>query len=417
MTTAQLSEELISAKQAGRGHLVERSWSHQLAGLGGRKARQGLSYEAYIPSLIAEEDPLISTEIAAAQGNAEVAVRDLNEKPPDLGNLETLARQLLRAESVASSRIEGLILSHRRLAKAAFEPGHDVTVESVLRNIAALDRAVALATDADELRTEHVVEVHRELFTGTRDEHLAGLIRTEQNWIGGDASSPRNAEFVPPPHEYVPTLLDDLVEFLNREDMPAVIQAAIAHVQFETIHPFVDGNGRVGRALVLAVLKRRGLAPYYLPPVSLSLAGRADRYVAGLTSWRMNAESNDWLLVFSDAVWSAATGARDFAGAVADLQKEWTRRAGEPRRDSAPLRLIESLPAHPVINVQTAAELLGVTNEAARLAVTRLEEAGVLNQITIGRRNRAWETIGLFDLLDRFERDLGPAGRTSHPTH
>ncbi len=417
MSIAQLSEELTSALQAGRGHLVERSWSPQLAGLGGRRARQGLPYEAYVPSLISDQDPLISTEIAAGQGNAEAAVRELNENPPNLGDLETLARQLLRAESVASSRIEGLILSHRRLAKAAFAPGHDVTAQSVLRNIAALDRAVALATEADELRPEHIIEVHRELFAGTRDEHLGGLIRTEQNWIGGDASSPRNAEFVPPPHEYVSTLLGDLAEFLNREDMPAVIQAAIAHVQFETIHPFVDGNGRVGRALILTILRRRGLAPYYLPPVSLALAGRADRYVAGLTSWRMNAESNDWLLVFSDALWRAANGARDFAGAVAELQKEWAVRAGEPRRDSAPLRLIESLPSHPVINVQTAAKLLGVTNEAARLAITRLEEARVLRQVTIGRRNRAWETVGLFDLLDRFERELGPTGRTPHPTH
>lgn len=417
MNTTQLPDELTSAPLAGRGHLVERRWTPQLAGLGGRRARQGFSYNSYVPTPIADQDPLISTEIAAAQGNAEAAVRDLNEDPPARRNLETLARQLLRAESVASSRIEGLILSHRRLAQAAFAPTHDLTAQSVLRNIAALDRAVAFATEAQEIRTEHIIEVHRELFAGTRDEHLGGLIRTEQNWIGGDASSPRNAEFVPPPPEGVPTLMDDLAEFLNREDMPAVIQAAIAHVQFETIHPFVDGNGRVGRALILAILRRRGLAPHYLPPVSLALAGRADRYVAGLMSWRMDADSNDWLVVFSDAVWRAASGAGDFAEAVAGLQRQWVVSAGEPRRGSAPLRLIELLPSHPVINVQTAVGLLGVSDEAARLAIRRLEEAGVLRQVTVGRRNRAWETIGLFDLLDRFERDLGPAGRTPRPTH
>jgi Fic family protein len=130
----------------------------------------------------------------------------------------------------------------------------------------------------------------------------------------------------------------------------------------------------------------------------------------------MNAESNDWLLVFSDAVWRAASGAREFARAVEELQSEWTLSAAKPRRDSAPRRLIELLPSHPVINVQTAAKLLGVTDEAARLAITRLGNAGVLRQVTIGKRNRAWETVGLFDLLDRFERDLGPATRTPHPT-
>jgi len=101
------------------------------------------------------------------------------------------------------------------------------------------------------------------------------VIRSEQNWIGGAASSPRDAEFVPPPPELVPDLLDDLCAFCNREDVPASVQAGIAHAQFETIHPFADGNGRVGRALIHVVLRRRALAPRYVPPVSLVLAADA----------------------------------------------------------------------------------------------------------------------------------------------
>jgi Fic family protein len=309
------------------------------------------------------------------------------------------------------------VLSHRRLARAAFSPDHDLNAQSVLGNIAALERGIALAGDGDDLTPEHILEVHRELFAGTRDEHLGGVLRIEQNWIGGDASSPRNAEFIPPPPEYVRPLLDDLCDFLNRDDLPAVIQAAIAHVQFETIHPFADGNGRVGRALVLVVLNRRHVATRYFPPVSLVLAASADRYIAGLTSWRLDAGSEDWLLLFSDAVWRAATGARDFAEAVAGLQRDWIERAGNPRSGSAPLRLIEILPSRPVIDVQTAAGLLDISGEAARLAILRLENAGVLRQFTLGRRNRAWETVGLFDLLDRFERELGPGSRAPHPTH
>jgi Fic family protein len=403
--------------QSRRGHLVARRWEARPGALGGRSARRGFSYQAYVPAAIADDDFLLGSHIAAAAANAEHACRELNENPPALTNLEALARQLLRAESVASSRIEGLVLSHRRLARAAFsEDARDLTAQGVLANIAALERAVALASDVDEFRRDHLLEVHRLLFAGTRDDHLGGLLREEQNWIGGGASSPRDAEFIPPPHELVAELLDDLCAFCNREDVPAVIQAAIAHAQFETIHPFHDGNGRVGRALTLAVLRRRGLAPRYLPPVSLALAGEADRYVAGLTSWR-NGDEEDWYTVFADAVYLSSKGARVFADHVAELQRRWIEQAGNPRRGSGPLRLIAVLPSQPIINVKTAVQLLGGTEERARQAILRLEAAGVLRQTAVGRRNRAWECVGLFDLLDRFERELGPAARAPRRTH
>lgn len=403
-------------EQSRRGRLVERRWDARPGALGGRQARRGFTYHAYVPAAIADDDFLLGSHIAAAAANAEQACRELNDDPPALASLETLACQLLRAESVASSRLEGLVLSHRRLAKAAFSAdGRDLTAQGVLANIAALERAVALASEVDAFTREHLLEIHRLLFAGTRDEHRGGLVREEENWIGGAASSPRNAEFIPPPHELVPELLDDLCAFSNREDIPAVIQAAIAHAQFETIHPFHDGNGRVGRALILSILRRRGLAPRYLPPVSLALAGEADRYVAGLTSWQ-NGHEEDWYTVFVDAVFQASTGACAFASDVAELQSRWTRQAGNPRRNSGPLRLIELLPSQPIVNVKTAAQLLGGTDERARQAILRLEQAGVLRQTAVGRRNRAWECVGLFDLLDRFERALGPAARAPGPT-
>jgi Fic family protein len=399
-----------------RGRLIDRRWDARPGALGGRSAKRGFTYQAYLPAEIADDDFLLSSHVAAAAANAEQACRNLNEDPPALVNLESLARQLLRAESVASSRIEGLILSHRRLAKAAFSPdARDLTAQGVLANIAALERAVALASEVEELTRNNLLEVHRVLFAGGRDAHLGGLLREEQNWIGGVASSPRSAEFVPPPHELVPELLDDLCAFSNRGDIPAVIQSAIAHAQFETIHPFHDGNGRVGRALILIILRRRRIAPRYLPPVSLALAGEADRYIAGLTSWR-NGDEDDWYTVFADALYRASAGARAFAGHVAALQHSWIEQAGNPRRNSGPLRLIELLPSQPILNVKVAAQLLGGTEERARQVLLRLEHAGVLRQTTVGRRNRAWECVGLFDLLDRFERDLGLAARAPRPT-
>src|SRR6266508_1830797 len=160
-------------KQSDRGRLVERRWEARPEALGGRAAKRGFTYRAYVPAAIADDDFLLRSHIAAAAANAEQACRQLNEDPPALADLEALARQLLRAESVASSRIEGLVLSHRRLAKAAFSSdSRDLTAQGVLANIAALERAVALAGDVEELAREHLLEVHRVLFAGTRDEHF-----------------------------------------------------------------------------------------------------------------------------------------------------------------------------------------------------------------------------------------------------
>ena len=399
-----------------RGNHVRRQWRAQMDALGGRRARQPFTYHAYVPVEIADEDFLLSSQIAAAAANAEQATRYLNDDPPGQLDFEALARQLLRAESVASSRIEGLILSHRRLAKAEFGEGRDITAQGVLSNIRALERAVDIAAETEEFKVDHLVDVHRTLLEGTRDEHVGGLIRTEQNWIGGDATSPRNAEFIPPPPELVNGLLDDLCVFLNRDDIPAVIHAGIAHVQFETIHPFLDGNGRVGRAIILAVLRRRGIAPRYLPPVSLALASDADRYVSGLGSFR-HGDPNDWHHVFIDAVFVAAIGAREFAQRVTDLQEQWIKDAGDPRAGSGARRLIQLLPSHPIINVKVAAELLGGSTEQARLAVNRLDAGGVIRPTSVGKRNRALESVGLFALLDQFERDIGPAHRTPRDTN
>src|SRR5207244_5463632 len=153
-------------------------WEARPEALGGRSARRGFIYSAYVPEAIADDDFLLSSHVAAAAANAEKACLDLNEDPPALVNLEALARQLLRAESVASSRIEGLVLSHRRLAKAAFSAdARDLTAQGVLANIAALERAVALASEVDEFTRADLLEVHRVLFAGTRDAHLGGLVR------------------------------------------------------------------------------------------------------------------------------------------------------------------------------------------------------------------------------------------------
>ena len=146
--------------------------------------------------------------------------------------------------------------------------------------------AIRSIRPGDPITVDDLLRFHRRLLAGGRLDAHAGVIRSEQNWIGGSSYNPCSAAFVPPPPELVHDLLEDLCAFCNGDAVPAVAQAAIAHAQFETIHPFADGNGRTGRALIHLVLRRRGLATRVLPPVSLVLATWSDDYVAGLQATR-----------------------------------------------------------------------------------------------------------------------------------
>ena len=192
---------------------------------------------------------------------------------------------------MASSRIEGLAVGGRRLlrADAVRQLGvevRNVTAAEILANIDAMVWGVASVAPGGPITTDALLEVHRRLLAGSPIEQHGGSLRSAQNWIGGSGYNPCSAEFVPPPPDAMPALLGDLLAFCNDDGLPALAQAAIAHAQFETIHPFVDGNGRTRRALIHLVLRRRGMAAYFLPSVSLILTTWADEHVAGLTATR-----------------------------------------------------------------------------------------------------------------------------------
>jgi Fic family protein len=274
---------------------------------------------------------------------------------------------------------------------------------------------------------DRLLAFHRRLLADTRLAQHGGKIRTQQNWIGGSAYNPCSAEFIPPPPESVPGLLDDLCQFCNDDALPAVAQAAIAHSQFETIHPFIDGNGRTGRALIHLVLRRRGLATRVLPPISLVLATWASDYVAGLeaTRYRGPASSraahdglNLWIARFAAATRRAVGDASDFETRTRSIQDEWRSALGPVRANSAADLLIRALPGAPLISVNSAATLMGRSFAAANNAIARLAASGILRQVSVGRRNRAFEAPAMIDAFTDLERRLAsPEGntRTSEP--
>ena len=393
-----------------------RSWPADPAAPGGRAERRAFRYRAFVPDRIATVQIALPSSVAAAVSSAERAVDALNRDPPRLASLEVLARRLLRSEAVASSRIEGLVLSQRRLASAEAEEteARDETVSSVMGNVAAMEEAVALGSGARPLRLSDVLALHRVLLLATTTPQIAGELRERQNWIGGNAYNPGRADFVPPPPEFVKELMGDLVAFVNRTDLPPVVQAAVAHAQFETIHPFADGNGRVGRALIHVVLRRRGLAPRYVPLLSLVLAADAKAYVAGLTAFRDD-RATDWILLFAQALEQAAAKADELALRLADLQERWRERAGRPRRHSSAEALIVEFPAHPIVTVATAQKFLGRSKQAVNEAIAALTNKGILHPITLAKRNRAWEARELFELINDVERELATPSDEGEP--
>lgn len=389
-----------------------------------RRERSGCEYSAYLPDPLVGRDWLIAGDVAASIGRAEASVQAFETGASKLSDTEGIARLLLRAEAVASSRIEGLEAGPRRVLRAeaavsAGEPPLDVGAEEILGNIRAMQRATGDEfVFANELTVDMLRAIHRELLAGTRYDSIGGVVRTEQNWIGGNGYNPCGAVFVPPPAEVVETLLDDLCRFCSGDSLPPLAQAAIAHAQFETIHPFADGNGRTGRALIHLVLKRRGLTAHFVPPVSLVLATWSRQYVDGLTRYRHvgdwgSSEAyegvNQWLGLFAEATSRAMDDVAAYEQQVDALQAEWRERVGPVRAGSAVELVLQVLPQAPVLSVRSAVQLIGRSFEATNQAVGRLVAAGVLQAVKVGRRNRAFEAPELIDAFIGLERGLASA--------
>jgi Fic family protein len=286
------------------------------------------------------------------------------------------------------------------------------TALEVIANIDAMQLAIEKATSDEAFDVEQIVDIHRALLERATNSHIAGKIRRVQNWIGGNDYNPCGADFVPPPPEDVDWLLNDLCRFCEQDRLAPLVQAAIAHAQFETIHPFDDGNGRTGRALVQVILRRRRLAPSFVPPISVVLAANRDQYIAGLTAYRQG-RIDAWLEVFGVATARAASLARHYLGEVESLKETWRTQVRESMRirsDAAAWTLIDALPSQPVITSPLAAVLTDRSKPAANLAITQLVSAGVLVPISASKRNRAWEAVGLLDLIARLEAGEVPEG-------
>ena len=389
------------------GQYVRRVWEHDPTLYAPPRYRRACSYEVFIPDPLAALAVALPGDVMGVLSEAEKAIADLNQAAAP--ELAPLARLLLRTESIASSKVEGMQVDARTLARAEAtqEGGRNVGPHAaeILANIDAMELAIERAAGAEAIRPDDLRDIHRVLLARDDGTRLPGEFRESQNWIGGNDYNPCGADFVPPPPEELGRLIADLCDFCNDDVLPPLLQAAIAHAQLETIHPFADGNSRTGRAFVQIILRRRGLSPAFVPPISVILAGQKDRYIGGLTVFREDRLA-EWIEIFAAATAAAAQLADRYRGLVADLQQRWREQLREhsnPRSDAAAWALIDALPAYPIVNAPIAMVATGRTRPAVMNGIDELEAAGILTPLSASQRNRAWEAEGLLDLVVRLE--------------
>lgn len=390
------------------GTSIPQTWTYNPTLDAPQKYRRACHYDAFLPDKLGEIVVRLESSVAGLVSEAETLILELNSRAQPA--LAPMARLLLRTESIASSKVEGMRMDVRELARAEakVESGGKVgaTAAEILANIDAMELAIEEAASTDKFSIDDINAIHARLMSDGLHITKPGSIRTVQNWIGGNNYNPCGAGFVPPPPEYVDDLLVDLCDAVNGDLLPPIMQAAMVHAQFETIHPFEDGNGRTGRALIHVVLRRRGISPSYVPPISVVIARSKDRYIKGLTTFRYD-DVEPWIEYFAASASEAALLAARYVTQVERLVDDWKQQlrqtASPPRADAAAWSLIEMLPACPTISGPVAVARLGRSRGKTYEALQILEDAGILIPLTKGKRNQAWEPAGLLDLIARME--------------
>ena len=360
-------------------------------------------YEASVPPSIASMTVVLDHETTTVESEATAEIVRFDA---ELASLPVpMPAILLRTESASSSQIERLTSNARNIAIAELDLPSKQNAELVVANVRAMRRALEVGPSVSR---QSMLDIH-EVLLGHSEPDLVGAFRTEQVWIGGADISPHAADFVPPHAERVSELIDDLVLFAARTDIPVLAHAALVHAQFETIHPFLDGNGRTGRAVMHAVLRARGLTRHSTVPVSSGLLRDTGRYFDALTAYR--AGDPDAIVVqASEAAFAAVTNGRRLAQEMATVREEF--RAGlRVRSDSAAWRLIDLLMRQPVVNADRVASELGVTARSARNALDQLTDSGAITAVSTAKRDRLWQASAVLAAMDAFARR---AGRRAH---
>lgn len=364
------------------------------------------SYRAFVPTPLPPDPPLaIDVELLDLLGKAERWLGNLNGAASKLPNVDLFVLMYVRQEAVLSAQIEG---TQSTLEDALqFEVEGDIhrgipaDVREITNYIAAMNYGLEGLEDTP-LSLRLIRQIHKQLLVGTRGGgHSLGEFRTGQNHIGPAGGNLATANFVPPPVPYMHQALGDFEKFLHDRSLPDLIHCGLSHAQFETIHPFWDGNGRLGRLLITFLLAQRGVMKHPLLYLSHYIKAHKAQYYDRLMAIRNDGDWEGWLKFFLRGVVEVSQAATGTTDAILDLRERHRHLVSEEMGGSAyALPLLDFLFEYPYVSVRLVEKRLGCNNVTAANLIRRFETLDLLNEITGGRRNRLYR---YGDYLDLFE--------------
>jgi Fic family protein len=363
-------------------------------GVDAERVVTGARYQSAVVPTIAGLVPAPSTVVREAAAEAE---RELTRFDAELGaRVATFAPVLLRSEAASSSQIENLTASARAIFSAELGVTRSRNAEGIAANTQAMQAAVDLARDltpASTLRMHAVLMEHQ-------PRHTPGAWRDEPVWIGTRSDTPVGASYVAPHHAHVPRLVDDLMVFAADPTVPALVSVAVAHAQFETIHPFTDGNGRTGRALAQSMLRHKGVTRNVAVPVSAGLLADVDGYHGALDAYR-DGDVDPIVAAFAAASLRAVRNARQLVAEIDAVRATWDDRL-TARRDSNAWKLLDLLARRPVLNSAVAAAELGVRQPNVYPPLRALVDAGIARSKAEHGLGPFWRSDEVLAAIDAF---------------
>jgi len=367
---------------------------------------QNAGYESFIPNPLPPKDLVIDDELQLLLSKADGALARLDGVTQVLPNPDLFVAMYIKKEALLSSRIEGTQASLKGVLEfeAKLEPKENINdIREVINYIKAMHYGID-NLGSGNLSPELINDIHRILIEGTRGTNkLPGKLRNFQNWIGIGGGTIHDAVYVPPPPEYVEELMSELEDFIQTPDnIPSLIKIALIHSQFETIHPYLDGNGRMGRLLITFYLYWKGLLSRPLLYLSFYLKKNRNLYYESLNDIRLKGHWEQWLKFFLKGVIEVSNDSIDTAKRIIELKQNLIEKLLKNNVGGVhAVKLIDILFDHPVITVTEISELIGISRQAANKLTSKFEDMNILTEITGKKRYKKYTFVDFVRIIEK----------------